>query len=173
MKMYLKSLENRDTKVSLQNKDVTVFTQAELIFLILRNLQGWTCCVEGRRSRLHTPPPFLRVWRAKFPSGGGHVSLRVTRVAGSCVLHRYMGHLSPDPRDHSLLLPSVCSMTDCITPLQTWLPATANTTPTHLHSTLDAYQTLVDTYAPIHTRDSSDNLRLIQLLCCFMHGWLE
>lgn len=32
MKMYLKSLENRDTKDSLHNKDVTVFTQAELIF---------------------------------------------------------------------------------------------------------------------------------------------
>ncbi|TKS77570.1 hypothetical protein D9C73_011661 [Collichthys lucidus] len=46
---------------------------------------------------------------ADSPCGGSHVSLHVTRASGSCVLHRCMGHLSPGPRDHSLLLSSSLS----------------------------------------------------------------
>lgn len=64
----------------------------------ISNLLWWG--VTGYR---HSPPLPFRVSRADAPCGGGPVSLHVTQAAGSDVLHCCTGHLSPDPRDHSLL----------------------------------------------------------------------
>lgn len=155
-------------------------------FWHIKHLKCLTCCDGGRRSHIHTLPLSSGCGVPNSPCGGGHVSLRVTGAAGCCVLQSCMGHLSPDPRDHSLLLRSVCWMTDCTAPPQTSLPATANTNlPPPAHFIWCNPGTQVHTYAPIHTWGSSDNLstaafslRLIQLsflllYTVFMHGWLE
>ncbi len=136
----VKHLGNRDTEISSKQRHVTIshyiHIKYDILFMSLLSFFLWhikhlkclTCCGGGRRSHTHAPPLCSGCGVPNSPCGGGHVSLRVTGAAGSCVLQSYTGHLSPDPRDHSLLLLlSVCCMTDCAAPPQTSLPATANT----------------------------------------------
>lgn len=88
-----------------------------------------------------------------------------------------MGHLSPDPRDHSLLLLPVCRMTDCTAPPQTTACISQHKpTPT---CTLDATQT--NTHKGTHmlsfTPEAHQITSALQpslrgscsfLFCCFM-----
>lgn len=113
----------------------------------------------GHRSHTHSAPLFKVVPCLFFP---------MDVATCPCVSHKWlaavscssMGHLSPDPRDHSLL--SVCWMTDCTAPPH-YLQQPTQASP-HLHTSLDALQTQLYTYDPVHAWGSSDNL----LFCRFI-----
>lgn len=121
-------------------------------------LKCLTCCDGGHRTRTHSTP-LLRVWRADSPCGGGHVSLHVTQATGSRVLHCCMDHLSPDPRDHSLLFLLSCLLNDWLqSPCSDITTCVSQHKPVaYLHTSLDATQTQMSVHKCSHP-----HLRLIR-----------